>query len=522
MEVNGRRLCIGCMNILDEKGTCSFCHLKQESYRPAPKCLLPGTVLAERYVLGKVLGEGGTGITYIAWDRVLELAVAVKEYYPRELVSRDVIRGTDQNVYVYAEEGKKDYERGLHKFLSEARYLSQFNQLNGIVPVRDFFYANNTAYIVMEYIKGPSVKSYVKEHGRLKGSRVLELMRPVLTSLARIHKTGMIHRDISPDNLLFSEEGNLVLIDFGAVRARNAEITRSITVMFKRGFSPEEQYRARGKQGAWSDVYALCATMYFMLTGNLPEDAIERVFEDEISSEDLYDIDWSECQKRALIKGLSVRAEERYPNVELLMEDLYGDAGEDWQEQDITAQKEKNGKSIIYKGVRAKVFTGLVFLIAIGVWGLQSFARNQNVDTASTERNEAAGTKAAVTVEPDRTPVPEVHRMPDCTGLDREEAKQTLWRIGILSSTIKWKREYNSSVKKGVIFRQSIKRGTKLKTGKNTKITFVISKGARPKATTVPVVKPTRKPAPSRATVKPKATGGKKSRVQDEMAATID
>ena len=162
--------------------------------------------------------------------------------------------------------------------------MSAFSELDGIVSVRDFFYANLTAYIVMAYVEGVSLKTYVEVNGRIEGTLFLEMLKPILFSLAKVHETGVLHRDISPDNILITKENKMVLIDFGAARKENISMTRSMTVVFKQGYSPEEQYRSHGKQGAWSDIYALCATAYYALTGRRPDEAIERVLEDEMQS----------------------------------------------------------------------------------------------------------------------------------------------------------------------------------------------------------------------------------------------
>ncbi|MBD8972520.1 MAG: serine/threonine protein kinase [Clostridiales bacterium] len=245
------------------KEVCPYCGLEQRSYTPIPRCLIVGTRLADCYVLGKVLGEGSFGITYIGWDSLLEIPVAIKGYYPSDLVSRDVVRGNDNSVYLFSGIEKEEYDSRLERFLKEARNLTRFNQLPSIVSVRDFFYANNTAYIVMDYIEGESLKAYIKREGAMDAREVLKVFRPILESLEKMHVTGIIHRDISPDNLLFDADHNLVLIDFGAAELQNAELTRTVTITFKRGFSPEEQYRSHGKQGPWTDIYALCASMYY-------------------------------------------------------------------------------------------------------------------------------------------------------------------------------------------------------------------------------------------------------------------
>lgn len=310
------------MHVLKDNGECPNCHMDVKKYKPSPRYLLVGTILADRYVLGRVLGAGSFGITYLAWDKILEVPVAVKEYYPSDIVNRDVIRGTDLNVY--ADENKAEYDKKLKKFIEEARCLARFSSLDGIVSVQDFFYANNTAYIIMKYVEGASIKNYVKTKGKMEGQEVLNLMKPILMSLYKIHGTGLMHRDISPDNILFCEEEKLVLIDFGSARVQDAIEQRSMTVLFKRGFSPEEQYRPRGKQGAWSDIYAICATMYFMLTGKVPLDAIERMAGEVIKPlTDMPEVNIPIKAKEAIMKGMSVRAEDRYQDVSELMADIY-------------------------------------------------------------------------------------------------------------------------------------------------------------------------------------------------------
>ena len=324
MEINNHHLCIGCMHELHSKEVCPYCGLEQRSYTPIPRCLIMGTRLADRYVLGKVLGEGSFGITYIGWDTLLEIPVAIKEYYPSDLVSRDVVRGNDTSVYLFSGIEKEEYEKRLERFLKEARNLTRFNQLPSIVSVRDFFYANNTAYIVMDYIEGESLKTYIKRQGAMDAKEVLNVFRPILESLEKMHVTGIIHRDISPDNLLFDENHNLVLIDFGAAELQNAELTRTVTITFKRGFSPEEQYRSHGRQGPWTDIYALCASMYYAMTGVAPDEAIQRTIEDKVEPLwDKQDIGITKEQSKAIMKGMSVHGEDRFQSVAALYQQLY-------------------------------------------------------------------------------------------------------------------------------------------------------------------------------------------------------
>lgn len=325
MKVNGRERCVGCMKPLTAEGRCAYCGLQQDKYRPIPRCLRPGMCLRDRYVLGRVLGEGSFGISYIAWDCLLDTVVAIKEYFPASLVSRHISEeDEDTNVYIYEKRESRKYQESLKKYLGEAKSLSAYYDLDGIVSVRDFFYANNTAYIVMGYVDGISVKEYVEKNGPIEGEKFLRMLEPVIKSLAKVHQTGVLHRDISPDNMLLTRDEKLVLIDFGAARKENINMTRSMTVVFKRGFSPEEQYRTRGQQGAWTDVYALCATAYYALTGKAPDESIQRVLEDDMPSlTEMTDVDLPMRQKRAFMKGMTVDFHHRYQTMDELYQGLY-------------------------------------------------------------------------------------------------------------------------------------------------------------------------------------------------------
>ena len=279
--------------------------------RQNPRCLAVNTVLAGKYLVGPVLGEGGFGITYAGYDLNMETRIAIKEYFPVELVTRDTTRGVSTSgggsdrVISLSGEKSKTYQQGLKKYVDEARNVSQFAGIPGIVSVKDFFYENDTAYIVMEYIEGVSLKEYLKQKGgRLPEEEALAILRPVLEALEKVHAAGIVHRDISPDNIMltFTEKreteqssafhdasaplpaavyGNISavkLIDFGAARMTSKNDQKSLTIILKHGYAPEEQYRSHGEQGPWTDVYALCAVLYRMLTGKVPEPAMDRLF----------------------------------------------------------------------------------------------------------------------------------------------------------------------------------------------------------------------------------------------------
>lgn len=322
MDNQKLRLCLGCMEMIPaDEPFCHLCGFNAVQYQGNPRCLRLGQKLADKYIVGKVIGEGGFGITYIGWDTVLEMPVAIKEYFPSNIASRDTSYGAN-TINIFDGKSKEVYEQGLQRYVKEAKNLSKFHYLQGIVSVRDFFYANATAYIVMEYINGITMKEHMKKVGRIKPAQVFESLRPIMESLIKIHEKGIVHRDISPDNIMIAKNGTIKLIDFGSARlTENGE--KSLTVMLKRGFAPEEQYRSKGNQGPWTDVYALCATMYYMMAGKVPPEAMERLLTDEIIPLDTMGLPITAAQAAAVHKGLAVRAADRFQSVGELMNALF-------------------------------------------------------------------------------------------------------------------------------------------------------------------------------------------------------
>ena len=257
-----------------DNGVCPFCGFDEAQYEPSPHHLPPRTILGGKCLIGRVLGEGGFGITYMGWDLNLDLKLAIKEYYPTGYVTR---AGTTSNtVTPFRGEKTEFFATGRSRFINEAKTLAKFYTLPGIVSVRDFFLENGTAYIVMEFVEGETLKQRLSRvGGKMAPGEVFELMRPLLRSLAEMHASGLIHRDISPDNIMITPENNIKLIDFGAARDYLDSGNRSLSVMLKPGYAPEEQYFARGQQGPWTDIYALCATIYRAITGITPPESVE-------------------------------------------------------------------------------------------------------------------------------------------------------------------------------------------------------------------------------------------------------
>jgi serine/threonine protein kinase len=282
-----------------------------------PPALALGTVLDGRYRIGRVLGHGGFGITYLAWDENLHLRLAVKEYLPRDSATR---APDGVSLAVYSGPAAEQFAYGLERFLEEARALARFDQHPGIVTVKSFFRAHGTGYSVMDYVDGLTLKQYLAQQpeGRLPFDQALKLLMPVMDALRAVHKDGLLHRDITPDNIYLSQDGRVKLLDFGAARFAAGEHSRSLSVILKPGYAPEEQYRTRGQQGPWTDVYSLAATLYRAITGQVPPEALDRLDADELVPPSQLGAVITPEQEAVLVRALAVRAAERFESVEAL------------------------------------------------------------------------------------------------------------------------------------------------------------------------------------------------------------
>ena len=304
-------------------------------------CLRKGTRLIGRYTIEGVLGQGGFGITYLGIDELHEKKVAIKEFFPQGIVTRN-IEYQDTVTVTYVEE-KADYEKGKERFLKEARTMAKFSKDEGIVKALDFFEINNTAYIVMEYLEGITLKQYLRENQRIAPEDLIELLVPLIESLDEIHSQGMIHRDISPDNIMVLPDGRIKLMDFGAARDYTEFGEKSLSIVLKPGYAPPEQYQTHGIQGPWTDIYALCATMYKCITGENPPDAIERVMDDHLKKISAFGISVLPQIEEAIIKGMSVAANDRYQNVGDFCEDLYGG----YEENSVPEAEESQAEPVV-------------------------------------------------------------------------------------------------------------------------------------------------------------------------------
>ena len=309
-----KKLCMNCMQTTYEGGLCCACGW-QGSREVRNLLHLPaGSVLENRYHIGRVLGQGGFGITYLSYDAQQRRRVAIKEYFPQSVASR---ASDHSRVVSVSDRVRPDFEYGLQRFLEEARILSMFQEHPCIVTVFDIFQANGTGYMVMEYLSGVTCREYLAGSGhRIPFDLALRIMMPVLDGLREVHSRSLLHRDVSPDNIFITRAKRIILIDFGAARFSVGERSQNLSVILKPGYAPEEQYRQRSQQGPATDIYAAAATLYRAITGEAPPDSLERLSEDTLQPPSLMGVDIRPFAERALLKGLAVRAADRYQTVQ--------------------------------------------------------------------------------------------------------------------------------------------------------------------------------------------------------------
>lgn len=278
-----------------------------------------GTYLEQnKYYIDRVLGDGGFGITYLGYDMKLERKVAIKEFYLRGYCYRNP---GDTNIYTYADHRGATFEKMKQQYIQEGRVLAVLGEQPGVVNIYTFIEENNTAYLVMDYVEGQSLETYVKNKGgKLSVSETLSIMRPVIRALAGVHKRGVVHRDISPDNIMITYDNKVKLIDFGAARQYGDYNSNKVQ---KGGYSPIEQVTPQGQVGPYSDIYALCATIYTCITGTRVMRAVERAKADFLVPPSAMGIAIAPQTETTILQGLAVDPAQRIVNAEALYKALY-------------------------------------------------------------------------------------------------------------------------------------------------------------------------------------------------------
>ena len=369
-------LCPHCMEELPMgSNICQHCGLSTET-KNSPNELPIGNMLKNRYLIGCALGGGGFGLTYAAYDRVLNMRVAIKEYYPNGKANRSPEGEVYFNLSTESEENSR---KGKEKFLREAQILSMFPNDANVVELRDFFETNGTAYIVMEYLDGKDLRQYSKENPNINYEVALELMSPVIDCLGRIHDKGIIHGDISPSNIMILKDGGIKLIDFGAAREFGSRGKDDTSILLKPGYAPEEQYRPNGDLGPWTDVYAVTATMYKLITGETPESSIDRAERDNLKRPSAYGKKMSRIQEIDMMKGLALKGDTRFQSMAELKSGL--------QEKTVARRRNKKLAVAIVAGA-VVVVTTTIGLATLDGEVLKNPVDSPNVMLAETQQKE--------------------------------------------------------------------------------------------------------------------------------------
>ena len=472
--------------------------------QPLSHTLPIGYRLNERYVIDSILGEGGFGITYKAIDskyiasayaksqagsntHTLSIDsdnaphfVAIKEYYPSGIAARST-QG-ENPYYVTHFEGKLavSFNKGIERFRQEAYLLKEFSHLESIVSILDIFDANNTTYIVMEYIEGLTIQNLVRKEGAIPFDDIMNLMKPLLKDLSVIHKKGLIHRDISPDNLLIGLDNKLHLIDFGSANHSNLNASKTYTVILKAGYAPPEQYIPNGKMGPWTDVYGICATIYYALTQTPPMDSLARMQQTnqtDSTEKKLSAIQseggLEEYQMKAILTGLSLSIKERYPSVSMLLNSLTTPSSDDRITEIHTEYTRKKFKSGIFSNRLFRIIVGvfaLLIVLGLGFFTIKTLVNNSGTTLTSKAINNASDSTTATS---------DILTMVNFTGWSVDRAISYLSSInsGIQIHTVS---EYSNVYDKDKIINQSIKSNTQFTKGSIANMVLTVSNGKEP------------------------------------------
>lgn len=452
------RLCFNCMQqIQDEKvHICPYCGESLAISDSSPQYLPPGTVLQGKFIVGKPLGAGGFGNTYIGWSQILLRRVAIKEYYPEQITSR-----MPDGVTVSVTEGtlRQRFRNGLQQFLEEARSVANLQDVRGVVEIYNFFEANGTGYIVMEYLEGMDVRTILKKSGDKQDYEwCRKVILTVLHTLREIHKRGVLHRDIAPDNVFVTNEGVVKLIDFGAAKHASELANLKQDIVLKVGYAPIEQYSRTAPQGPYTDLYAVAALFYRMLTGMKPIPANERAVQDSLIVPSEMGITLPEQAELAIMVCLNIRPEFRLQSAEEFMEALDGTSFVPVYEREwilppeAISHSSKFGKlASLPTGIKVVICFLVLCLIGGGAVGIASLTRREKVIQSSSD---VAGQIF----------------VGNCIGRQWEDAVRLLQNQGF-TAIAEPVYEYNPNVEEEQVTRQNIAPGEPAHTGEEIVLT---------------------------------------------------
>ncbi len=355
-------ICLGCFEPLNGFDVCSHCGWHQDAVPEHAYHLHQGTVLQGRYIVGNTVGVGGFGITYKAFDANLSTMVAIKEFYPAGLVSR--VPG-EKELVIFSGDKEEQFRLAMTRFLDEAKTMAKFTGHPNIVHVFDFFEENHTAYIVMEFLDGITVKHFLESspEQKLPVETATEIIMSVLNALSEMHSKKIIHRDISPDNIQITSNNQIKIFDFGAARLTKEDVEETRSIVVKTGYTPPEQYRGKSKQGPYTDLYSTGAVLYKLLTGLTPDESIDRIVDDTLQKPSKLADGIDSNLEKVIMKALALKPELRFQNAAQFRDALLNKKNVDYPEVEL---KKRRRMRLIITAVMA-VFT-IAFFTVFGLY----------------------------------------------------------------------------------------------------------------------------------------------------------
>lgn len=353
-------LCMNCFSVKGQYDVCPFCGYAEGTPPHQPHFLTPGTILGNHFIVGTSIGMGGFGITYRAYDTTLGVIVAVKEFYPAGLVNRSP---GEKRVGLLSGEKKTQFQEQIKRFLMEAQSIARFGKAKDIVNVYDYFEENNTAYIIMEYIDGVLLKDYLEKQGKIEVRTALTIIEPIIDAVKKIHAQGIIHRDISPDNIFIAGEDAVKVFDFGAARLSDSKEGMAAEKVIKAGYSAPEQYRDTSDQSYYTDVYSVGAILYQMVTGEKPIESTQREYQDELLSPKETGVAIDNNLDRAIMEALAVRPELRFQSITQLDDAIHGRRLAEYPKEKLKRKKRKKNMIVAFSVLfLALIVTGFALL----------------------------------------------------------------------------------------------------------------------------------------------------------------
>lgn len=422
------KLCMGCMNqIEDNENTCPLCGFNETTLRQESYYLKPGTIIGGKYIVGKVLAYGGVAISYLGMDAEFNKKVVVKEYLPNDFSTRSE---GEKEITIYSGDAQAQFEQGLSNFLNESSRIQNMGKLEGVATVYDCVAENDTGYVISEYVEGQTIKDILATGKKYDVLEAKAIIMQMLKGLSKLHPQDVIHCDISPENVVISNTGEVKLLNFGATRYITTANSKSLAIILKQGYAPEEQYRSKGVRGPWTDVYAVGAVMYKMITGITPMESVERTLEDELKTPSKLGIKITENVENALMNALNVFQEERTQNASAFLKELSSPSVKRIKSKKV---RKETGKFPAW--AKALVACLLVLVVGGGVFLYNKMGETNNLST------EQKGVK-------------------DYTGYDYAKAKKELEVAGY---TVKLYKQYDSNeAYNNTISNQDINEGKKV------------------------------------------------------------